>query len=89
MSKKSNNTGIGRGADAFFDDKDTSEETQVKPAKPKQAKKMRTTVMLSPEVVAGIEALRTQARKNGNRLTTSKIIEEALKLLMRERRIEV
>jgi hypothetical protein len=84
MSRKAKSTGLGTAA--FFSGKAgaaTGDGLAV------EAKKMRTTIMLSPDVVAGIEALRMQSRKQGTRLTTSRIIEDALRLLLRERKISV
>jgi hypothetical protein len=86
MSRKAKSTGLG--TDAFFTGK-TGAATAADPGGKDGEKKMRTTIMLSPDVVAGIETLRTQARRSGTRLTTSRIIEDALRLLMRERKIEV
>ena len=88
MSRKTKATGLGTGA--FFSDKAGADQPAADTdVKPPEKKKMRTTIMLPPDVVAGIETLRTQARKNGTRMTTSQIVEDALKLLMRERKISV
>lgn len=87
-SKSKHNTGLavnpppGAGTGAFFNKRPAD-------GQPVDVKKMRTTIMLSPTAVAGIEALRTHARKQGSRLTTSKIIEDALMILLRERKIDV
>lgn len=72
----------GLGTNAFYKNLSKADDTPA-------AKKMRTTIMLSPEIVVAIETLRNQARKNGTRLTTSRIIEDALRLLMRQQKIEV
>lgn len=88
MSRKPKMTGLGTGA--FFADKSDSDKPAADAdVKSPEKKKMRTTIMLPPDVVAGIETLRTQARKNGTRMTTSQIVEDALKLLMREQKINV
>jgi len=88
MSSKSKRTGLG--TNAFFGSaKSGAAAAQQDIDSSQSEKKMRTTIMLSPVVVAGIEALRTQARRNGSRLTTSQIIEDALRLLMREQKINV
>lgn len=89
-SKPKRNTGLGAGTGAFFNRAAADPGApQATPDQDAAAPKMRTTIMLSPTAVAGIETLRTQARKNGARLTTSQIIEDALKILLRERKIEV
>lgn len=90
MSRKPTKRG-GLGADAFFQSAGASAAAQPDDAAApaESEKKMRTTIMLSPGVVAGIETLRTQARKDGSRLTTSQIIEDALLMLMRARKIDV
>ena len=89
MSRKTTKRG-GLGTDAFFSGAGANAAQQDGDAAPtEKEKKMRTTIMLPPEVVAGIETMRTQARKEGSRLTTSKIIEDALRMLMRERKINI
>jgi len=88
MSRKPKTTGLGTGA-FFSDTSDSDKPAADTDVKSPEKKKMRTTIMLPPDVVAGIETLRTQARKNGTRMTTSQIVEDALKLLMRERKINV
>jgi hypothetical protein len=87
MSRKSKSTGLGTGA--FFSEKPGAVTATTDAEIKEREKKMRTTIMLPPDVVAGIEALRMQARKNGTRMTTSQIIEDALNLLMRERKINI
>lgn len=87
-SRKNENTGLGKGKNVFFETgKGNASEPQGAAGSEAKVAKMRTSVMLSPEVVAGIEILRTQARKQGQRLTTSEIIDDALRLLMRERKV--
>src|SRR5687767_624857 len=87
MSRKSKTTGLGTSA--FFAGQASADPSPTDQNSQESEKKMRTTIMLSPDVVAGIEALRMQARKNGTRMTTSQIIEDALNLLMRERNINI
>jgi hypothetical protein len=87
MSRKTKTTGLGTGA--FFPEKLGADPSLMDSGVKESEKKMRTTIMLPPDVVAGIEALRMQARKNGTRMTTSQIIEDALNLLMRERNINI
>jgi len=92
MSAKRKQTGVaaGAGIESFYRQR-PGEVAASETASTEEVavKKMRTTIMLSPNVVAGIEALRAQARKDGNRLTTSQIIETALLDLMRAKKIEV
>ncbi|RIK50651.1 MAG: hypothetical protein DCC57_11630 [Chloroflexi bacterium] len=85
-SRKNENTGLGKNA-FFKTGKGNASDPQEATGTEEKVAKMRTSVMLSPEVVAGIEILRTQARKQGQRLTTSEIIDDALRLLMRERKV--
>lgn len=97
MSKKAENTGLGRKSffnkqaatvdDVAVEDMDAATPTGTEEKITTVEPKMRTSVMLSPEVVAGIEALRMEARRKGMRITTSKIVEDAVKILMREKRI--
>jgi len=98
-SKAKDNTGLGgAGTNAFYPPAtrkrgakaEAPPESQPE-ARPKAAKsdKMRTTIMLSPDTVAGIETLRAQARRDGSRLTTSQIIEDALLSLLRARKINI
>jgi hypothetical protein len=90
VSKKKTNTGLGAtglGTSAFFRPTEgVTAEPQELPVEEKVAK-MRTTVMLSPEVVAGIETLRAQSRRKGQRLTTGEIIDDALRMFLRERKV--
>jgi len=89
MSRKTTKRG-GLGTDAFFRGPGANAAQQDDDAaQAENEKKMRTTIMLSPGVVAGIDTLRTQARKEGSRLTTSQIIEDALRMLLRARKIDV
>ena len=81
MSPKTKQSG-GLGTNAFYKNISNVDGTPA-------AKKMRTTIMLPPELVAAIETLRTQARKNGTRLTTSQIIEDAIRILLRENKIQL
>ena len=90
MSRKTKRSGLG--TDAFFrgaESNAAAAQQDVDTAQAENEKKMRTTIMLSSGVVAGIDTLRTQARKEGSRLTTSQIIEDALRMLLRARKIDV
>lgn len=82
----------GLGKNAFFrgaDDQQgeaaetsvdpTTGSTTVKEPAAEKPKKVRTTVMLYPETMAGMEALKTQLRKNtGKRVTYSDILNKAI-----------
>lgn len=61
------------------------EEADTKPEKPKSTRQ-RTTVTLLPETLAAMEQLRYDARRSGKKATMSDVLEEAVKLLVEERR---
>lgn len=83
MAKKS-----GLGADAIFGSKapeapqKAPEQLIAPPAQPEPAK-MRTTVMLAPDVLILLNRLKEQSISAGTRQTQGEIIEEAIRTLAR------
>ena len=63
--------------------------TQMRKAQPKVKEKVRTTVTLYRETLAGMEALKIQERKTGNKATFSDILNEAIQGLMDKKGIKV
>ena len=95
MSKQRKPTGLG--TDAFFR---TPNVPEVKPTIPKhpgqtqegeapQSRKVRTTVTLYPDTLAALEMLKVYARKQGERMTYSDILDEAISNLIEKKGIKV
>lgn len=92
MAKKT-----GLGADAIFGDAQkakTPPEPQAESQKKSSisglssaADKLRTTIMLAPDVVVLLGRLREQAILEGSRQTQGEIIEEAIRTLARLKNI--
>lgn len=101
MSKRK----TGLGTDAFFQQSEPSEdekaaekkepeqeqEPQAEGKGPKRNKseKVRTTVTLYPETLAGMEMLKVQARMEGEKATYSDILNEAIRDLMEKKGVEL
>lgn len=82
MSKKQ----TGLGTSAFFSGSKKKPAADAAPETPKP-EKIRTTVMLSPEAYAGLEQLKSHARRQGQKATYSDLLDEAIRKLMVERKI--
>lgn len=82
MSKKQ----TGLGTNAFFSGSKKQTAEEAAPETPKQ-EKIRTTVMLTPEAYAGLEQLKSHARRQGQKATYSDLLDEAIRKLMVERDI--
>lgn len=77
------------------------EPEQVRESKPKAQKparkkpekskpeKVRTTVTLYPETLAAMEALKVEARKQGDKATYSDILNDAIRELVKKRKVKV
>lgn len=61
----------------------TEEPAQEKP------EKMRTTITMYPETRAGLEMLKIQELRQGNKVTFSDILDEAIQDLMEKKGVEV
>lgn len=85
MSKKS----TGMGPEAFFSKSPESPvDSAPDPARrPKQVqpKRIRTTVVLHPSTMAAMNAIKTQNRLEGIKVTYSDILDEAVQLLVAEK----
>jgi len=98
VSKEKKRTGLGKSA--FF--KNTAEETTpdtTKPAQPveipqaevkeEKPRKVRTTVLLYEETMAGLEELKVHERRaQGKKITYSDILNEAISDLMKKKGLE-
>ncbi len=85
MSNQERKTGLGRSA--FFQGKPALETEATAEEKPK---KVRTTVSLYTETMAGLEALKIEARKEtGRKVTYSDVLNEAIADLMKKKGIEL
>ena len=92
MSNAKKKTGLGAGVGAFFqtdDDTAATEPGKTRAPEPSKPEKVRTTVMLYPTTLSGIELLKSESRKRGNRATMSDILNDAVAMLMRERNIKL
>ena len=98
MSDKGKKRGGGLGKNAFFrQQEEDSEESVATPAKqdakakpkapkPEKPKKVRTTVMLYPDTMAGLESLKAHGRQTTGKLTTySDVLNEAIHDLMKKK----
>jgi len=83
----------GLGADAIFGNKKPESPTQPQPelavAKSPSADKIRTTVMLAPDIIVLLNRLKEQSILAGNRQTQGEIIEEAIRALSSYKNIKV
>lgn len=100
MSKKK----TGLGTDAFFQQPQSGEETKkernekvraqattqaVEEPAQEKPEKVRTTVTMYPETRAGLEMLKIQELRQGNKVTFSDILDVAIQDLMEKRGVEV
>lgn len=100
MSKKK----TGLGTNAFFQQPQSAEEKEeeqketvetqptaqaVEEPAPERTEKVRTTVTMYPETRAGLEMLKIQELRQGNKVTFSDILDEAIQNLMEKKGVEV
>lgn len=80
MAKKS-----GLGADAIFGSKppEPAQKPAEAPPAPPAPAKMRTTIMLAPDVLILLSRLKEKSIAAGTRQTQGEIIEEAIRTLAR------
>lgn len=94
MAKKT--TGIGKGADAIFGNtpQDAAPTERSQPAggrkqdAPKAAPKHRTSVVLSAQTIITMRKMQDMALMDGEKITYSDIIDEAVATLARIKNIE-
>jgi hypothetical protein len=93
----------GLGTDAFFQQPEPADEERLaeqqspgqdpkpedKQPKKSKSEKVRTTVTLYPETLAGMEMLKVQARLEGEKATFSDILNEAVQDLMDKKGVEL
>jgi len=65
------NSGLGQGIGALFQTKTTSSQTEV-------AEKTRTTLRLHTKTILLIDELKLEAKRRGEKLTVSDIVDEAI-----------
>lgn len=82
-TEKKKRTGLG--ADAVFGAQPPQQpkEPEPAPAAATEPAKMRTTIMLSPDVLILLNRLKEQSIVAGNRQTQGEIIEDAIRTLAR------
>ena len=66
-----------------------TEEQVERVVKDEAHKKVRTTIMLYPDTLAGLDMLKVHARKQGGKATYSDILEEAIRDLMKKKGVTV
>ena len=84
MSSSDKKTGLG--SKAFFQNRSQTETK--KSEQEKKPEKVRTTVSLYTDTMAGLEALKVEARRvTGEKVTYSDVLNEAIQDLMKKKGI--